>query len=127
MRSRSDTSIDGRTGNASALLPATGGVCAILLYYAFVACVIPFLALLVALELVLGFSDGRTLWAFQARQAFRRHFALTRVFVRSLRLRKIADSSISISAADAPELFRMIESLCLQAGVNQPPQVFLEL
>lgn len=124
MRSRSDTMVDGRTGNA---LPATGGICAILLFYAFAAGAISLLAVLVAVELVLGFAGGRLRWAFQARQAFRKHFALARIFVRSLRLRKTADSSISISAADAPGLFRMIESLCLQTGINNPPQVFLEL
>lgn len=127
MTSRSNRMGDGPGGNASKLLPTLGGVCIIFLFYSFVVATILFLAVLIAFELVAGFLGGRFWWALKVRQAFRRHFALAGVFLRSLRLRKVVETCVPLTPEDAPELFSMLESLCLLRGIAFPPEVFLEM
>lgn len=113
--------------NASHLLPTAGAMCVIFLFYSFVAAALLFLAVWIALELIAGFVGGRLRWAFRARQALRAHFTLARVLLKSLRLRKTAEACVPLAPQDAPGLFSMLESLCLQMGIHFPPEVFLEM
>jgi Zn-dependent protease with chaperone function len=127
MTSQSNRVADGPGSNASKLLPTAGGVCIVFLFYSFVLATLLFLAVLIAVESVTGFLGGRFRWAFQTRQAFRRHFALAGVFLRSLHLRKVAENCVPLAAGDAPKLFLMLESLCSRTGIDFPPEVFLEM
>jgi Zn-dependent protease with chaperone function/tetratricopeptide (TPR) repeat protein len=118
---------DGPGGNSSKLPPMIGGVCLTLLFYSFVAAAIIFLVFWLAVELVAGFLGGRFRWGFRVRQAFRIHFALEGVFLRSLRLRNVVEDFVALAPEDAPELFSMLEPLCLQTGIHFPPEVFVEM
>lgn len=118
---------DGPGRDSSKLLPIISSIFIIFLFYSFVVGAVLFLAVLIALQLVAWFVGGRFRWAFKMRQFFRGHFALAGVFLRSLRLRKIAESCVPLAPADAPELFSMLESLCLRRGIGFPPEVFLEM
>jgi Zn-dependent protease with chaperone function len=116
-----------RSDRTSKLLPTAAGACIIFLFYSFVAAAILLLAVWIAIELVAGFLGGRLRWAFKVRQAFQQHFALTGVFLRSLHLRKVVETCVPLAPADAPELFSMLESLCLRTGIDFPPDVFMEM
>jgi Zn-dependent protease with chaperone function len=109
-------------------LPTTlGGAAIVFLFYSFVAATTLFLAVCIAVEWVAGFVGGRFRWAFLARQSFRGHFALAGVFLRSWRLRKVAETCVALSPEEAPGLFSMLESLCFLRGIAFPPQVFVEM
>ena len=127
MTSRSNSVGDSPESNASKLLPTLGGIFIILLFYLFVGATILFLAVLIAVELVAGFLGGRFRWAFNVRRTFRGHFALAGVLLQSLRLRKVVENCIPLTPEDAPELFSMLESMCLQRGITFPPDVFVEM
>jgi Zn-dependent protease with chaperone function len=127
MTSRSDRLGDGPGTNASKLLVIVAGFSIVLLFYSFVIATILFLAVLIAVEFMAGFLGGRFWWAFEARQAVRRHFALAGVFLRSLRLRKVVEGCVPVAPDEAPELFSMLESLCFLRGIVFPPGVFLEM
>ncbi len=115
-------------GSGPSKWPATlGGGAIIFLFYSFVAATTLFLAVWIALECAAGFLGGRMRWAFQARKAFRGHFALAGVFLRSCRLRQVAETCVALAPEEAPALFSMLESLCFLRGMAFPPQVFVEM
>jgi Zn-dependent protease with chaperone function len=127
MTPQSDRVRDRPRSSASKLLPLAGGASIILLFYSFVVAIIFSLAVLIAIELVAGFMGVRFRWAFKVRQAFRGHFALAAVFLRSLRLRKFVETCVPLAPQDAPGLFSMLESLCSLRGIDFPPEVLLEM
>jgi len=125
--SSSEQAGDAPGRNSSKLLPITGGVFVIILFYALVLGAILFLTALVAVELVAGFVSGRFRWAFKVRQEFRKHVALLGAFARCLRLQKTGENCVPLTTEDAPELFELVEPLCRATGVSFPPDIFVEL
>lgn len=113
--------------DSSPLLSVVGGVLVVFLFYSFVAASVFLVAICLAVELVGGFVGGRFRWAFRLRQGLPGHFALLRTLLRSLRLRKARENCVPLHAEDAPELFAMLDSLCLRTGTTFPPEVFVEI
>jgi Zn-dependent protease with chaperone function/Tfp pilus assembly protein PilF len=124
---RSGRIVDTPGSGASKWPQISGGVAIIFLFYTYVVAALLFLAVLIAVEWVAGVFGGRFRWAFLARKSFRGHSALAGVFLRSCRLRKVAETCVPLAPADAPALFSMLESLCFLMGIAFPPQVFVAL
>ena len=84
-----------------------GGSAVILQFYAFASLTLVLLSGWVALEAVAGYLGGSLRWAVVTRGSFRRHFEVLQALLRSLRLRKQAETQVPLAVADAPELFAM--------------------
>jgi Zn-dependent protease with chaperone function len=104
-----------------------GGSVVIFLFYVFASLTLLLLCGWVALAALAGSLGGSLRWAIGARRSFRRHFEALQALLRSLRLRKHANTSVPISVEDAPELFSMLESLCFLLKMATAPAVFLEM
>ena len=104
-----------------------GGSAVILQFYAFASLTLVLLSGWVALEAVAGYLGGSLRWAVVTRGSFRRHFEVLQALLRSLRLRKQAETQVPLAVADAPELFAMLESLCFLLNIAPAPAVFLEM
>jgi Zn-dependent protease with chaperone function len=115
-------------GGGPAKWPTTFGAAAVIfVFYAMMVAGVILLAVWMVLEWVAGFLGGRFRWAFQARQSFREHWALAGVLMRSWRLSKAGETCVPLSPEESPELFAMLESLCLLRSIPFPPQVFVEM
>jgi Zn-dependent protease with chaperone function len=99
----------------------------IFLFYAFAGATIVLLSVWLALETVLGFVAGWFVRTVALRRAVREHFGLLKTFLRGFRLEKSIDARIRLEPEDAPELFRLIESLCIRTETALPRDVFLEM
>ncbi|HEY3856138.1 MAG TPA: M48 family metalloprotease [Verrucomicrobiae bacterium] len=99
----------------------------IFVYYAFALTSIIFLTLWIAGEASLAVFVAWFARSVSLRRSVREHFAALKALLRSFRLEKSADVRIRLSPDDAPEVFRLIERLCLQTQTAFPSDVLLEM
>ncbi len=99
----------------------------IFVYCVFAVSSVVFLSLWIAAEAVLGVIGGWFALAISLRRAAREHFALLKTVLRSFRLEKSADARIRLTADAAPDLFRLIQEICIRTETTLPSDVFLEM
>jgi Zn-dependent protease with chaperone function/tetratricopeptide (TPR) repeat protein len=108
-----------------ALMGGCAGV--ILLCYIFSLLTMTALLVVLAIETALMLALLRFGMAGLMLDRMRRHFPLLRIFVRSLFLRTGESWHISLTKADAPRLFALIEEVSTRMGVPFPREVCLEM
>ncbi len=99
----------------------------IFVYYAFAITSIVFLSIWIAGETVLAVFVAWFARGVSLRRAVREHFAVLKAFLRSFRLEKSAEGRLRLTPDDAPELFRLIERLCIETQSALPSDVLLEI
>ena len=93
-----------------------------LLSYAFAVTSMVLLCTLLALEILVALAAARFGLAVLVTRLMERHFAVTAVFFRCIRLSRGPDLGFSLERHDAPPLFEKVEGLCEKLHV-QPPSV----
>jgi Zn-dependent protease with chaperone function/tetratricopeptide (TPR) repeat protein len=127
MNSQPETSLERPLDGEGKFFLTLRAVVLIFFFYAFALTTVVLLGFFLALETVLGFVGGWFVRTLAIRRAVREHFGLLKTFLRSFRLEKSIDARIHLEPEDAPELFRLIESLCIRTETAIPRNVFLEM